>query len=59
MLRGVIFDVDGTLAASNEGHACSWVDAFSEAGYSVSFDVVWPMIGMGGDKLIGTHGRGI
>ena len=52
MLRGVIFDVDGTLAASNEAHARSWVDTLSEAGYSVPFDVVWPMIGMGGDKLL-------
>ena len=52
MLRGVIFDVDGTLAASNEAHARSWVDTLSETGYSVPFDVVWPMIGMGGDKLL-------
>lgn len=52
MLRGVIFDVDGTLVLSNEAHAASWVDALSEAGYEVPFDVVWPMIGMGGDKLL-------
>lgn len=52
MLRGVIFDVDGTLVASNEAHARSWLGAFSEAGYEVPFDVVWPMIGMGGDKLM-------
>lgn len=52
MLRGVIFDVDGTLVASNEAHARSWVDALSEAGHDVPFEVVWPMIGMGGDKLL-------
>src|SRR5688572_10510372 len=52
MLRGVIFDIDGTLIASNEAHARSWVQTLSEAGYDVPFDVIWPMIGMGGDKLL-------
>ena len=52
MLRGVIFDIDGTLVASNEAHARSWVQALSEAGYDVPFDVLWPMIGMGGDKVL-------
>jgi HAD superfamily hydrolase (TIGR01509 family) len=28
------------------------VDTFAEAGYSVPFDVVRPLIGMGGDKLL-------
>ena len=54
MLRGVIFDVDGTLVASNEAHARSWIDTLGEIGYPVSYDVVWPMIGMGGDKLLPT-----
>ncbi len=52
MLRGVIFDIDGTLLGSNEAHALSWVDALREAGHDVPFDVIWPMIGMGGDKLL-------
>jgi HAD superfamily hydrolase (TIGR01509 family) len=52
VLRGVIFDIDGTLIASNEAHARSWVETLSEAGYDVPFDVVWPMVGMGGDKLL-------
>lgn len=52
MLRGVIFDVDGTLVDSNDAHAQSWVDTFAEAGYDVPFDVVRPLIGMGGDKLL-------
>ena len=52
MLRGVIFDIDGTLVDSNEAHARSWVDTLHEAGYVVPFDVIWPMIGMGGDKLL-------
>ena len=52
MLQGVIFDVDGTLVDSNDAHAQSWVDTFAEAGYNVPFDVVRPLIGMGGDKLL-------
>ena len=52
MLRGVIFDIDGTLVDSNEAHARSWVDTLHEAGYDVPFDIIWPMIGMGGDKLL-------
>jgi HAD superfamily hydrolase (TIGR01509 family) len=52
VLRGVIFDIDGTLVASNEAHARSWVDTLHEAGYDVPFDVIWPMIGMGGDKVL-------
>ena len=52
MLQGVIFDIDGTLVDSNDAHAQSWVDAFTEAGYSVPFEVVRPVIGMGADKLL-------
>lgn len=52
MLGGIIFDVDGTLLESNDAHAESWVEIFSEAGYDVPFDVVRPLIGMGGDKLL-------
>jgi phosphoglycolate phosphatase-like HAD superfamily hydrolase len=52
LLRGLIFDVDGTLLDSNDAHADSWVEVFSEAGYDVPFDVVRPLIGMGGDKLL-------
>lgn len=52
MLRGVIFDIDGTLVDSNDAHAQSWVDTFGEAGYDVPFETVRPLIGMGGDKLL-------
>jgi HAD superfamily hydrolase (TIGR01509 family) len=52
LLRGVIFDIDGTLVDSNDAHAQSWVDTFAEAGYDVPFDVVRPLIGMGADKLL-------
>ena len=52
MLKGVIFDVDGTLVDSNDAHAESWVDTFAEAGYDVPFSSVRPLIGMGADKLL-------
>lgn len=52
MLRGVIFDIDGTLLDSNGAHAQSWVETLAEAGCDVPFEVIWPMIGMGGDKLL-------
>jgi phosphoglycolate phosphatase-like HAD superfamily hydrolase len=52
LLRGVIFDIDGTLVDSNDAHARSWVDTFSENGYDVPFESVRPLIGMGGDKLL-------
>ena len=48
----MIFDIDGTLVDSNDAHAHSWVDTFTEAGYDVRFSVVRPLIGMGGDKLL-------
>jgi HAD superfamily hydrolase (TIGR01509 family) len=52
LLEGVIFDIDGTLVDSNDAHAQSWVETFEGAGYDVPFDVVRPLIGMGGDKLL-------
>ncbi|HEY4672117.1 MAG TPA: HAD family hydrolase [Gemmatimonadaceae bacterium] len=52
MLKGIIFDVDGTLVDSNDAHAESWVDTFAEAGYDVPFGIVRPLIGMGADKLL-------
>jgi phosphoglycolate phosphatase-like HAD superfamily hydrolase len=51
-LRGVIFDVDGTLVNSNDAHASAWVDAFAEFGYTVDFAEVRKRIGMGGDILL-------
>jgi HAD superfamily hydrolase (TIGR01509 family) len=52
LLKGIIFDIDGTLVDSNDAHAQSWVDTFAEAGYDVPFDAVRPLIGMGADKLL-------
>ena len=52
-LRGVLFDVDGTLVDSVDAHARAWLAAFDDAGHgSVAYDRVRGMIGMGGDKLL-------
>ena len=51
-IRGVIFDVDGTLVNSNDAHARAWVAALSEADIQVTFADVRRLIGMGGDKLL-------
>src|SRR3954447_15002425 len=51
-IRGVIFDVDGTLVDSNDEHARAWVDALAETGRDVAYERVRPLIGMGGDKVM-------
>jgi HAD superfamily hydrolase (TIGR01509 family) len=51
-IRGIIFDIDGTLVDSNDAHAYAWQQAMAEYGYDVPFDKVRPLIGMGGDKVL-------
>src|SRR5687767_8118003 len=50
--QAVLLDVDGTLIDSNDAHAQAWVDAFAEAGHTVPFDRVRPLIGKGADKVL-------
>jgi HAD superfamily hydrolase (TIGR01509 family) len=54
MIKGVLFDVDGTLVLSNDAHARAWEEAFAESGYEIQYDKIRRLIGMGGDKLIAT-----
>jgi phosphoglycolate phosphatase-like HAD superfamily hydrolase len=51
-LRGMLFDVDGTLLDSNEAHARAWQEALAEQGIVVEYRQVRPLIGMGGDKVV-------
>ncbi len=51
-LQGVIFDMDGTLVNSNPQNTKAWVEAMTEAGFSVTYDQIFALIGMGGDHLL-------
>ena len=51
-LRGVIWDIDGTLVNTNDAHARAWQSALAEFHLYVSFESVRSAIGMGGDKLL-------
>lgn len=51
-MKGILLDIDGTLVLSNDAHAEAWVRAFEHFGYTVDFERVRPLIGMGGDKLM-------
>ena len=51
-VRGVIFDVDGTLVDSNDAHAHAWVRALHEAGHGVAYEDVRRLTGIGGNKLL-------
>ncbi len=53
-VRGVIFDVDGTLVDTNATHVKAWRRAFERHGYDVEPDRIVGQIGKGGDKLVPT-----
>lgn len=52
MIRAILLDLDGTLVASTDAHAQSWVRTLARFGYDVSLEAMWRWIGMGGDKLL-------
>ena len=51
-MRGMIFDVDGTLVDTNPGHVEAWCRAFQRLGFQVPAERIVPEIGKGGDKLV-------
>jgi HAD superfamily hydrolase (TIGR01509 family) len=51
-VRGVLFDVDGTLVDTNYLHAVTWWEAFAMAGFTVRMSEIHRAIGMGGDQLL-------
>jgi HAD superfamily hydrolase (TIGR01509 family) len=51
-LRGMIFDIDGTLVDTNPAHVDAWRHAFARFGYEVPTDRIELEIGKGGDKLV-------
>jgi len=52
MIRGVIFDVDGTLVDSVDAHAHSWVETMKRFGHFVDYADMRHQIGKGGDQLM-------
>lgn len=52
MIRGVIFDIDGTLVDSVDLHARAWQEALKRFGHAVPFEEVRRQIGKGGDQLL-------
>ena len=68
LVEAAVFDVDGTLIDSNDGHAEAWELVFAQFGHAVPAARVRPHIGKGGDQLmpeflspeeIKTHGKDI
>jgi beta-phosphoglucomutase-like phosphatase (HAD superfamily) len=52
VIEAAIFDIDGTLIDSVEGHARAWEAAFKEFGFDVELAAVRRQIGKGSDQLL-------
>lgn len=52
MIKGVIFDIDGTLVDSVDLHAQAWAATFEKYGKKIDFKDVRRQIGKGGDQLL-------
>jgi HAD superfamily hydrolase (TIGR01509 family) len=51
-MRGMIFDVDGTLVDTNGSHVEAWRRAFQRLGFEVPAERILAEVGKGGDKLV-------
>ena len=51
-LKGILFDIDGTLIDSNDIHARCWLEAFARFGKELDYEIVRGQIGKGGDLLV-------
>lgn len=50
-IRGIIFDIDGTLVDSVDLHARAWREALAQFGHYANIEAVRAQIGKGGDEL--------
>ena len=50
--KAVIFDIDGTLIDSVDGHARAWLEILTKYGCDIDFPTVRGQIGKGGDQLM-------
>ncbi|MDP9884163.1 HAD superfamily hydrolase (TIGR01509 family) [Sinomonas atrocyanea] len=51
-LRGVLFDVDGTLVDSTYFHTLAWWHGFRRFGHDVRMNEIHRLVGMGGQKIV-------
>ncbi|GAB3268347.1 HAD family hydrolase [Sinomonas notoginsengisoli] len=51
-LRGVLFDVDGTLVDSTYFHTLAWWHGFRRFGHDVRMNEIHRRVGMGGQKIV-------
>ncbi|WP_369046070.1 HAD family hydrolase [Sinomonas sp. P10A9] len=51
-LRGILFDVDGTLVDSTYFHTLTWWYAFRRFGHDVRMNEIHRRVGMGGQKIV-------
>jgi HAD superfamily hydrolase (TIGR01549 family) len=52
MIRGAIFDLDGTLVDSNELHVLAWQETFRHFGKEIPVERLRGQIGKGGDQYL-------
>jgi HAD superfamily hydrolase (TIGR01549 family) len=52
VIRGVIFDLDGTLVDSNELHVLAWQETFRHFGKEIALERLREQIGKGGDQYL-------
>jgi HAD superfamily hydrolase (TIGR01549 family) len=54
VIKGVVFDVDGTLLDSVELHARAWQETLRSFGHVPPYEQIRKQIGKGGDQLLAT-----
>jgi HAD superfamily hydrolase (TIGR01509 family) len=52
MIKGILFDIDGTLVDTNYLHVVAWSDAFAYHGHRVPMSTIHGLIGQGSERLV-------